>query len=180
MHKQHNRLFLIAYKHLSETQNTWRVSLDEAWKQPISLNGRHNLTELNVFCTIAGQSGKPTRQTRALNPNRRKQLRKVETVILKWLITIGRLPSNEVHENRDWLTAFGRMYVVLNVESIEHDRHGRTHTECSPRQSSTSVPPVRLATRLRSSRAHVRSSECLAVWRRAIVEEECTCCALVT
>ena len=67
------------------------------------------LTELSVICTIAGQSVKPTRQTRGLNPNRRKQSRKVETVALKLVITIGRHPEHRGSRKPRQTLAFGHM-----------------------------------------------------------------------
>jgi hypothetical protein len=40
-----------------------------------------------VICAIAGEWGKLTRQPRDLIPIRRNQSRKVETVVLKWVMT---------------------------------------------------------------------------------------------
>jgi len=90
---------------------------------------------------MAGESGKPTQQTRALNPNRRKQSRKVETVALKRLITIGRHPEHRGSRKPRLTTAFGRIYerrsecglsdTVVMAERTTNGALAKTARQCS-------------------------------------------------
>lgn len=60
-HKHHNRLIkvnTIFWKHKIH-QMIAEVLFHKAQKQSTSLNDRQSLTELTVFCVIAGQWGKP-------------------------------------------------------------------------------------------------------------------------
>jgi len=59
-----------------------------------SLNERQSLTEQRVICAIAGVRGKLALQPRGLFPIRLQESRKVETVVLKWIITNSRNPEH--------------------------------------------------------------------------------------
>jgi len=62
-------------------------------KRSPSLNERQSLTEQSVICAIAGERGKLALQPRGHFPIRPQESRKVETVVLKWIITNSRNPE---------------------------------------------------------------------------------------
>jgi len=59
-------------------------------KRSTSLNERQSLTAQCVICAIAGERGKLALQPRGLFPINLQESRKVETVVLKWIITNSR------------------------------------------------------------------------------------------
>jgi hypothetical protein len=94
-----------------------RVLFDKTRTQSTLLDERQSLNEPRVICAIARDCGRATCQTSCLTAICRNKSWKVETMVLQWMLTIGRNP-----EQRDCNLFSAILHVWRSSASIHNMR----------------------------------------------------------
>lgn len=100
--RYYEHYLIFAYIYSCQRQNGNRTVLVhrkyEAWKKSTSFNERQSFSELRFICTIAGEWAKPTWQPCSFILIQWNQSCKVETMVLKWVITKDQILNTDVYK----------------------------------------------------------------------------------